>query len=83
LQRTTWSSEPAAAAAFPWATVALTELAPAIRLNANRFPPASDTAMLFRYKGIKKIAPAHHRGFVRLLLIPILLMSSVDGLWFD
>src|ERR687887_44700 len=38
--------KPADAAAFPWATVALTTLAPSIRLKARRFPPASHTATL-------------------------------------
>src|SRR2546428_3321858 len=38
--------KPADAAAFPCATVALTALAPSMRLNARRFPPVSHTAML-------------------------------------
>ena len=37
---------PAEAAAFPWATMALTALAPTIRFNATRFPPVSHTATL-------------------------------------
>jgi hypothetical protein len=38
--------KPAEAAAFPWATVALTARAPAIRFKARRCPPASHTATL-------------------------------------
>jgi hypothetical protein len=38
--------KPAEAAAFPCATVALTALAPFMRLKAIRFPPVSQTAML-------------------------------------
>src|SRR5215831_6532056 len=38
--------KPAEAAALPCATVALTALAPSIRLNASRFPPVSHTATL-------------------------------------
>src|SRR5712691_4436177 len=72
--------KPADAAAFPCATVALTALAPSMRLNARRFPPVSHTAMLTLTWSSPALAIA--ACTIRLASVRVSAMSSppeIDG----